>query len=252
MRPSDGALDGLRRRTLNAEGSTDRDLTDRDLGWAAPANTGGRRTAHEFVKDSLRRAILRGDLSGGARLIQADLASMLNVSTTPVREALRDLATEGLITLDRHRGGVVRELDWQEMEDIRLIRHQLEPLAVRLAVERITDEELDRADSLRQRMAKERDLGNWVELNTQFHLVFHESTGLPRLISILRRFEEASTVYVAQAQRWHPEIRRRADDEHQALIESFRARDAERVAAVMQGHAALPIELTRPEERGSV
>jgi DNA-binding GntR family transcriptional regulator len=222
-----------------------------EVAWADIANTGGRRTAHEFVKESLRRAILRGDLSGGARLIQADLASMLNVSTTPVREALRDLATEGLITLDRHRGGVVRELDWQEMEEIRMIRHQLEPLAVRLVVERITDEELSEAERLRQRMAKERDLGNWVELNTQFHLVFHESTGVKRLASILKGFEESSTVYVAQAQRWHPEIRRRADDEHQALIEAFRSRDTERAAAVMQGHAAMPIEMTRPEERGS-
>jgi DNA-binding GntR family transcriptional regulator len=203
------------------------------------------------VKDSLRRAILRGDVSGGARLIQADLASMLNVSTTPVREALRDLATEGLITLDRHRGGVVRELNWQEMEDIRLIRQQLEPLAVRLVVERIRDEQLQEAERLRQRMAKERDLGNWVEFNTQFHLVFHESTGVARLTSILKGFEEASAVYVAQAQRWHPEIRRKADDEHQALIEAFRARDGDRATAVMRGHAAMPIEMTRPEERGT-
>jgi DNA-binding GntR family transcriptional regulator len=231
--------------------TTEKSLSS-DIDWANIANTGGRRTAHEFVKDSLRRAILRGDLSGGARLIQADLAAMLNVSTTPVREALRDLATEGLITLDRHRGGVVRELNWQEMEEIRLIRHQLEPLAVRLVVENITDAELEEAERFRGRMAKERDLGNWVELNTQFHLVFHDSTGVDRLAAILKGFEEASAVYVAQAQRWHPEIRRRADGEHQALIEAFRARDADRAAAVMQGHAAMPIEMTRPEERGTV
>ena len=221
------------------------------LGWADIAKAGGRRTAHEFVKESLRRAILRGDLPGGSRLIQADLAAMLNVSTTPVREALRDLATEGLITLDRHRGGVVRELDWREMEEIRLIRQQLEPLAVRLVVERITDDELDEAESLRQQMAKERDLGNWVEINTQFHLVFHASTGVNRLISILKGFEESSTVYVAQAQRWHPEIRRRANDEHLALLEAFRSRDADRAVDVMRGHAAMPIEMTKPEERGS-
>lgn len=220
--------------------------------WANTANMEGRRTAHEFVKESLRRAILRGDLSGGARLIQADLAAMLNVSTTPVREALRDLATEGLITLDRHRGGVVRELNWEEMDEIRLIRQQLEPLAVRLVVERISEDQLQEADRLRQRMSKEKDLGNWVELNRQFHLVFHESTGVTRLAQILRGFEEASAVYVAQAQRWHPEIRRRANDEHQALIESFRARDAERAGTVMRGHAAMPIEMTRPEERGTV
>ena len=118
-------------------------------------------------------------------------------------------------------------------------------------VEKITEEELQEAERLRERMAKERDLGNWVELNTQFHLVFHDSTGVVRLASILKGFEEASTVYVAQAQRWHPEIRRRADDEHQALIEAFRSRDADRAAAVMQGHAAMPIEMTRPEERGT-
>lgn len=230
--------------------TTDKSMAG-DVSWADIANTGGRRTAHEFVKDSLRRAILRGDLGGGARLIQADLAAMLNVSTTPVREALRDLATEGLITLDRHRGGVVRELNWQEMEEIRLIRHQLEPLAVRLVVEKITDHDLDVAEGLRERMAKEPDLGNWVELNTQFHLVFHVSTGVNRLVSILKGFEEASTAYVAQAQRWHPEIRRRADDEHQALIQAFRARDVVRAAAVMQGHAAMPIEMTKPEERGT-
>ncbi|MEX0756290.1 MAG: GntR family transcriptional regulator [Actinomycetota bacterium] len=218
--------------------------------WANLANDQGRRTAHEFVKESLRRAILRGDLPGGARLIQADLAATLHVSTTPVREALRDLATEGLITLDRHRGGIVRELNWTEMEDIRQIRHQLEPLAVRLVVERITEPELREADRLRQEMAKEKDLGNWVELNTRFHLVFHESTGVPRLASILEGFEETSAVYVAQAQRWHPEIRRRADDEHRALVDAFRGRDAEQAGQVMTGHSAMPIDMTRPEERG--
>ena len=222
-----------------------------DVAWANAANLEGRRTAHEYVKDSLRRAILRGELSGGTRLIQSELASTLNVSTTPVREALRDLATEGLITLDRHRGGVVRELNWSDMEEIRLIRQQLEPLAVRLGVEHITDDELSETDRLRRRMAKERDLGNWVELNTQFHVVFHESTRVARLAAILKRFEESSAIYVAQAQRWHPEIRRRANDEHGALIEAFRARDAERAAAVMRGHAAMPIDMTKPEERGT-
>jgi DNA-binding GntR family transcriptional regulator len=220
-----------------------------DVPWVDFANSEGRRTAHEFVKESLRRAILRGDLSGGARLIQADLATMLNVSTTPVREALRDLATEGLITLDRHRGGIVREPDWAEMEEIGLVLHQLEPLAVKLAFERISEAELQLAERLRRQMAKERDLGDWVELNTQFHLVFHNATGAEKLISILRGFEEASAVFVAQAQRWHPEIRRRADAEHQALLKAFRDRDVDSAIEVMSGHPALSLDMTRPEER---
>ena len=217
--------------------------------WAATAIDQGRRTAHEFVRDSVRRAILRGDLSGGARLIQADLATTLAVSTTPVREALRDLATEGLITLDRHRGGVVRELNWNDMDEIRTIRRQLEPLAVRLVVDHATEDDLRRADEIRVRMSKEKDLGNWVELNTAFHEVFHDATGSARLAAILRKFEESSAVYVAQAQRWHPEIRRRADDEHQALIEAVRTGDADRATDVMTGHAAIALEMTDPAER---
>lgn len=220
-----------------------------EMAWAATALDQGRRTAHEFVRDSLRRAILRGDLSGGARLIQADLATMLNVSTTPVREALRDLATEGLITLDRHRGGVVRELNWSDMDEIRTIRRQLEPLAVKLVVENASEDDLRRADQIRIRMSKEKDLGNWVELNTAFHAVFHDATGSARLAAILRKFEESSAVYVAQAQRWHPEIRRHADDDHQALIEAIRSRDVDRAINVMTGHAAIAIEMTDPAER---
>jgi DNA-binding GntR family transcriptional regulator len=220
-----------------------------DGAWAATALDQGRRTAHEFVRDSLRRAILRGDLSGGARLIQADVATTLNVSTTPVREALRDLATEGLITLDRHRGGVVRELNWSDMEEIRTIRRELEPLAIRLACEHASDEDLHRAERIRAQMAKEKDLGNWVEMNTAFHEVFHDATGSPRLAAILRKFEESSALYVAQAQRWHPEIRRRADGEHHAFIEAVRDRDAERAIDVMRGHAAIAIEMTDPAER---
>lgn len=207
------------------------------------------RTAHEFVRETLRRAILRGDLSGGSRLIQADLAAELEVSTTPVREALRDLATEGLITLDRHRGGIVRELNWDEMGEIRRIREHLEPLMVELAVPRVTEEQLSSAGDLSDRMAKESDLANWVELNRRFHFLFYEATGAPRLSGILKSLEEAAAVYVAQAQRWHPEIRRRADADHRAFIEACRHRSTDEALEALSGHAGIALEMTDPEER---
>ena len=219
-----------------------------DTNWA-DALVGGRRTAHEFVRESLRRAILRGDLSGGSRLIQGELATTLNVSTTPVREALRDLATEGLITLDRHRGGIVRELNWDDMEEINLVRKQLDPLTTRLACERLTEDQLYEAERLYERMATEQDLGDWVELNVRFHFIFEEATGVSRLIGIMKGLEQSSAVYVAQAQRWHPEIRRRANEQHRALIDACRDRDADTAIEVMSGHAAMPIEMTDPKER---
>ena len=207
-----------------------------------------RLTAHEYVRETLRGAILRGELHGGARLIQAELAAQLNVSTTPVREALRDLASDGFITLDRHRGGVVRQLDWDDMQEILAIRQALEPLAVRLAVERITAEQLERAQAISGQM-KRAEVGKWVELNQAFHLVFHEATGAPRLAGILRGLQEASGMYVAQAQRWNPEIRRRANADHQALIDAARRGDAEAALAIQREHVGLPIVMTETTRR---
>jgi DNA-binding GntR family transcriptional regulator len=207
------------------------------------------RTAHEFVRETLRQAILSGDLPGGTRLIQADLATQLQVSTTPVREALRDLATEGLITLDRHRGGVVRELNWDDMEEINQIRRQLDPLAIPLAVQSITEEQLVQAEKLCDRMAAEDDLSQWVDLNRQFHGLFYEATRSPRLAAILGGLEESATAYVAQAQRSHPEIRRRANAAHRALVTAARRREPREALAAMDGHVGLSLELTDLQER---
>ena len=126
------------------------------IGIEAPPDIGNWRTAHDFAKQTLRRAILRGELPGGTRLIQSDLATQLGVSTTPVREALRDLAGGGLITLDRNRGGVVRELNWHEVEEIDQIQERLRPLAMELAVRNISDAELRKADALADQMDQER------------------------------------------------------------------------------------------------
>lgn len=209
------------------------------------------RTAQELVKETVRRAILGGELAAGTRLIQADLAAQLGVSTTPVREALRDLAGAGLITLDRNRGGVVRELNWHEIEEIGQIQEQLRPLAIELALRSLTEDDLREAEVLADQMDEETDLATWVDLNLRFHFLFHEATGLERLTAILKSLEEGSMLYVAQAQRWHPEIRRRANEAHRAFLAACRAGDVEAAAAATLGHATLPIAMTDEEERST-
>src|SRR5690349_18480778 len=118
------------------------------MGLAIEGSLAGRKTAHEYVKDSLRQAILRGAIPGGTRLVQADVASELQVSTTPVREALRDLATEGLIRLDPHRGAIVSQLSYGEAVEIQQICKLLEPEAMRQAALAITDDTLKQAHAL--------------------------------------------------------------------------------------------------------
>ena len=207
----------------------------------------GRRTAHEYAKEAIRRAILRGDLVGGSRVIQTEIAEQLKLSTTPVREAIRDLVTQGLITHDPHRGGIVRELNWQEMHDIVMIRQGLDRAAAELSMGHITDAQINQAEAIAVQLETEHDLGSWVELNEQFHLVFHESTGSWRLTSMLRSLEEAAGVYVAQAQRLHPDIRQAAVEQHRTIIDCYRRRDTEGVILVMHDHVSLPVRSVSAE-----
>lgn len=202
-------------------------------------------TAVELVRDALRTAILRGDLPGGSRLVQTDIAAQLDVSTTPVREAMRDLASEGLIILDSHRIGTVRKPDWDEMVEIVEVRRALEELAIRHAISRITPGQLELAKQVADRLSEEDDIGTWVQTNITFHSIFHQATGTRRLSQVLLSLEEAGGVFVAQAQQLHPEIRRRAIADHFALLEAFSAGDAEKAVAIQHGHISLPLEAFR-------
>ena len=206
------------------------------------AATSRRVTAVDLVRDVLRAAILRGDLPGGSRLVQTEIATQLDVSTTPVREAMRDLASEGLITLDSHRIGTVRTPDWDEMVEIVEVRRALEPVAIERAMANIGGKEIELARALADELADEEDLGSWVQKNSQFHSVFHRATKTKRLTGMLLALEEAGGVFVAQAQRLHPELRRQAVADHYALIECYESKDADRALQIQHGHISLPLE----------
>jgi DNA-binding GntR family transcriptional regulator len=206
------------------------------------ASTSRRITAVDLVRDALRAAILRGDLTGGSRLVQTEIANQLSVSTTPVREAMRDLASEGLITLDSHRIGTVRKPDWDEMVEITAIRRALEDFAIAQAMANITSAQLNAAKALAEDLSREDDLGSWVQKNSQFHSIFHQATGTKRLGTMLQALEEAGGLFVAQAQRLHPEIRRRAIADHFALLEAYEAQDLDRAVEIQLAHIGLPLE----------
>ncbi|MFK4274131.1 GntR family transcriptional regulator, partial [Streptomyces milbemycinicus] len=123
------------------------------------------RTAHETVVEALRHAILSGELPGGTRLVQSELAGRLGLSITPVREAIRQLATEGLIQLDSYRGAVVLTPAEEEMREVYDLLLTLTPMAARRAAERITEVELEQARSLAREMARTEDVAGWVLLH---------------------------------------------------------------------------------------
>jgi DNA-binding GntR family transcriptional regulator len=212
---------------------------------AALANvsfSGTRQTAHEFVRGVLRRAILSGDLAGGTRLVQADLAALLEVSTTPVREALRDLSSEGLLRFDPHRGAVVQELSGDELHEIYMIRQILEPVALRLAVPKVTDQLIERLRAMHEKMASEPHSAEWVETNRNFHLSIYEAADSPRLSSIIRGLEDASVMYIGASLHDVPDLRPNAIHDHGAILEALERRDAEAAVEATITHLGLAIK----------
>nr|MDT0657213.1 GntR family transcriptional regulator [Micromonospora sp. DSM 115978] len=212
-----------------------------------------RRTAHELVRDTLRRAIFSGALPGGTRLVQADIASQLQVSTTPVREALRDLAADGLIRIDPHRGAVVHELDVDEIREIYEIRCALEPLAIRKAAQRITEEELAAATALQDQMDTETDPGAWVELNWRFHSLLERAARSPRLQTLVTTAQGTTAQYVGYSMKVRPARMTEGNAEHRELLRALADRDPDRAETLLVEHLrrTLDVVLQAAEPAGT-
>jgi DNA-binding GntR family transcriptional regulator len=203
------------------------------------------RTAHSYAYESLRARILSGELPPGTALIQATLAKDLGVSMTPVREALRNLATEGLVTMSTHRGATVTRLDLEDAKEIYRIRLQLEPGAAAMAVLKADSDLLDRAEKLIDRMA-EASGPEWIALNQEFHGLLISPAKSPRLIGLLRSLHEAATLYVGVAL-----SHRRAaspQTEHRAILDAYRRRDSTAAAAAVTDHILSSIRSLEPVE----
>ncbi|HEX9853993.1 MAG TPA: GntR family transcriptional regulator [Acidimicrobiia bacterium] len=208
-----------------------------------------RPTAYSFVFETLRQGILDGAITGGTRLVQAEIAEMLDVSTTPVREALRDLASEGLIRLDPHRGAVVHELTRDELLEMYEIRRVLEPEALRRAVDHIDEAGIEAALSIHEKMLADPESDGFSDLNRAFHLSIYDSAGSPRLAAILRGLFDTSAMYVRATMRQQPDLRKMAIGDHAAIIDALRARDTEGAITVIERHMRIPHEVFARDQR---
>jgi DNA-binding GntR family transcriptional regulator len=198
-------------------------------------------TATDFVSDSLRKSILNGDLVGGTRLSLAEVASAFDVSTTPAREALRELSFEGLVRIDSYRGGVVTPVTRADVEEIIRIRQVLEPMAAREAVEGMTPTILAEAEAILGEMAASDSWDVWVQGNWAFHQKVYEASPSRRLVSVISGLQKTQVVFVSSTLRKSPSLKETATKDHKGMVEAIRDGDTERLIALTVEHLTIPI-----------
>jgi DNA-binding GntR family transcriptional regulator len=196
------------------------------------------------VKDSLvealRDEIIEGHLVPGHYLRLEEIAPRFDVSTMPVREALRELEVEGLVTIFPHRGAIVTKLSADELQDIYDIRVTLEEMATRLSTPSLTEEILTELTSLVEQIDhSHNDVVTLVKLNHQFHLTLYAASGrshLCELIRILRyRSQHYLHVFITESELGHTP---KTQGEHRAILEACKRGDAEQAATLMRNHVA--------------
>lgn len=187
-------------------------------------------TAQDLVIETMREAILHGIVAPGARLRQEDLAEAFGTSRIPVREALRALEYEGLVTSEPHRGFTVMPLDADDIEEVYELRILLESHAVRLAIPMMTDEDLTDLEVLFQAMQSAPSPDEQLVARERFYVRLYSITARPRLVGLIVRLRQE----VARALRWG--TIQHSGATHGAFYEAVKIGDTERAVAQLSDH----------------
>jgi DNA-binding GntR family transcriptional regulator len=202
------------------------------LGEAAPHWPS---TAADHVADRLRDAIANGALPAGAPLRQDELAARFGLSRMPVRDALRRLEAEGIVSIHPTRGASVARMDSAEIRDIYAVRELLEVEALRLSIPGLDAAKLDEAAAALDEIDRETDVGRWGALNRVFHLAIYSACGNARLLSLIDAQLNASDRYV-RILLSSLSYRVRSQAEHRALVAFCRARFETEALAELRRH----------------
>lgn len=197
-----------------------------------------RRPLAEALADRLRDMIVEGDLPPGERISERALCERFAVSRTPLREALKVLAREGLVTLTQHRGAAVAALTMDDLEEAFPIMAALEALTGELAAARASETEITAVALLAETMEAAwaaRDRARYLGLNDDFHAALSEAARNPSLAEMKRaldrRIRRGRRGASVSEKRWAEAIA-----EHRAIAEALAARDAARLSTLLRAH----------------
>lgn len=192
----------------------------------------------DVVFHTLREAILKEKIKPGERLMEIQLSKKLGVSRTPVREAIRMLELEGLVTMMPRKGATVAAISEKSLRDVLEVRRSLEELSVMLACERMTWEQFEELRLANVRFAKaaeEEDITVIAKTDEDFHDIIYQSTDNDKLILLLNQLRDQMYRYRIE----HIKIKERRSiliREHQEIIDALRERDSTVAVTVMRRH----------------
>lgn len=193
---------------------------------------------HVQVAERLRILIDSGELPPGARLNEVELCGQLGVSRTPLREAIRALATEGLIELQPNRGATVSIVTVEDLTEILPIMAVLEGLGGRLAAFEMSDEKIAEVRHVHDRMLEHyarRELAEYFETNRLIHELISEGSGNQSLVDQINSLS-AKVRRARFSTEMTPESWAKAVSEHEAMINALEARDATALEKIIMNH----------------
>lgn len=186
-------------------------------------------TTTAYVLDSIRNNILNGYYPLGSRLDQKAIAEDLGVSLVPVREALRMLEGEGFVTINPRRGAFVTDISAQELEELYMIRAELEDLATRRAVPKLSSAHLTELADIIEQMEEathQQDYARLMELNQTFHFTIYDASNLRLLSEMMPSLWNRSRLY-RRVFTYLPDRAVQALQEHKEIYEACHAGDSE-------------------------
>ena len=197
-----------------------------------------RQTLAGMTLDAIRDRILRGAYPEGEPLRQDAIADEMGVSRIPIREALRQLEAEGLVSFSPHRGAVVSSLSLDEIEEVFELRADIESRLLRRAIPLLDEDSLARGAEVLvryERALRAHDVAEYGELNWQFHSTLYDAADRPVALGIVQRLHQQADRYLRmQLALTHGE--HRANEEHRAILDAARKHDVRRGTALLREH----------------
>ena len=192
----------------------------------------------DVVFNTLREAILKGELKPGERLMELQLAAKLGVSRTPIREAIRMLEQEGLAVTIPRKGAEVAKMTEKDMEDVLQIREALDELAAKIACEQISEEQLEELVATMhefEESTKTDNVKKIAEADGKFHDIIYQSTGNPKLVNMLNNLREQMYRYRVEYlkdENNYPTLMK----EHKDIVEGLVRKNKTQVTETMHQH----------------